>query len=62
MKKPVRNDGLFHFLYKTKNPPNFGGFSINFKKSNNYFTFADNSVPALNLTTFLAAILISLPV
>lgn len=28
----------------------------------NYFTFSAKAAPALNLTTFLAAILISLPV
>src|SRR4051812_37485968 len=31
-------------------------------KGDNYFTFADNSAPALNLATRLAAILIGLPV
>jgi hypothetical protein len=36
------------------------GFKTIFKV--NYLTFSDKSEPALNLTTFLAAILISFPV
>jgi hypothetical protein len=44
---------------KKKDFPKEASFSVNPKTS--YFTFFANSAPALNLTTFLAAILISLP-
>ncbi len=57
----------YRFLYKNLSYPRHKKTPLNlrevlFFKSENYLTESDNSLPALNLTTFLAAILISLPV